>query len=327
MNQARGREKPPLLRSDWGGDGARRTALAEPARVLQFMMDLQRKRFSLLRISLWTILVLAILFIAPLGARALWWMNQDGAAQSWSRADWSSAGILPPPEEASEALIRVYAARTGRWRGIVAHHSWIVVKEEGAARYSRFDKVGWGSPIRTDGWSPDGRWFSHPPETIVAIDGEAAAHLIPRIRAAVAAYPWRGRRDYRAWPGPNSNTFVAHVLAEVPELRAALPPTALGKDWTAQGLHFGPTISGTGLRLSFGGYAGLAVGWIEGLELNILGLVAGIDLRHAGIKLPGWGNLRLIPPADAGARLSQPVASKTETARELSPRAENSIAR
>jgi hypothetical protein len=36
-----------------------------------------------------------------------------------------------------EALIRVYAARTVRWRGIFAVHSWIVVKERGASHYTR----------------------------------------------------------------------------------------------------------------------------------------------------------------------------------------------
>ena len=33
--------------------------------------------------------------------------------------------------------------------------------------------------------------------------------LIPRIGAAVEGYAWRHCGDYRAWPGPNSNTFVA----------------------------------------------------------------------------------------------------------------------
>jgi hypothetical protein len=49
-----------------------------------------------------------------------------------------------------------YAARVGRWRGIFAHHSWIVVKERNGARYTRYDKVGWGRPVRTDGWPATG---------------------------------------------------------------------------------------------------------------------------------------------------------------------------
>ena len=114
----------------------------------------------------------------------------------------------------------------GRWRGIFAHHSWIVVKEEGASRYTRYDKVGWGRPVRTDGWPPDGRWFGTRRSSSCAIEGEEAERLIPKIREAVTRYPYRGWGDYRAWPGPNSNTFVAYVMREVPELGAALPPTA-----------------------------------------------------------------------------------------------------
>jgi hypothetical protein len=36
-------------------------------------------------------------------------------------------------------LIRVYAARTLRWRGIFAVHTWIVFKENGESRYVRYD--------------------------------------------------------------------------------------------------------------------------------------------------------------------------------------------
>ena len=56
-------------------------------------------------------------------------------------------------------------------------------------------------------------------------DAEAA---IPRIRAAVASYRYAGR--YRVWPGPNSNTFAAHVIRDA-RLGCALPPHALGKDF------------------------------------------------------------------------------------------------
>jgi len=111
----------------------------------------------------------------------------------------------------------------------------------------------------------------------------------------VAAYPYRGFGDYRAWPGPNSNTFIAHVLSRVPALQAALPPTAIGKDWHPAGEILGLTPSRTGVQLSLGGYAGLTLGWIEGVEVNFLGLVAGFDLRRPALKLPGWGRIGLSP--------------------------------
>lgn len=230
-----------------------------------------------------------VLFLLPLGLHALHRYHQ-GWASSWGSADWSSTGILPAARPDAPALVRVYAARTGRWRGIFAVHSWIVVKDRGG-RYERFDKVGWGSPIRRNGYAPDARWFGNEPELVYAADGAAAEALIPKLRAAIDAYAYARAGDYRLWPGPNSNTFVAAVLAQVPEIDAVLPPNAIGKDYPADGRWIGTTPSGTGLRVTLAGYIGLTVGWLEGLEINILGAVAGLDLRRPALKLPGWGRV------------------------------------
>jgi hypothetical protein len=241
------------------------------------------------------LLVIIVLFLVPLASHALWWFTRVEAAASWRQADWTSANLLPAPSTRPDAMVHVYAARVGRWRGIFAHHTWIVVKEPGATRYTRYDKVGWGSPVRTDGWPADGRWFGNAPQLILAIEGKEAARLIPQIRKAVADYPYRGFGDYRAWPGPNSNTFVAYVMRRVPELSAALPPTAIGKDWRPTDNFIGWTPSRTGVSVSLAGYAGLSLGWVEGLEVNFLGLVAGLDIRRPAIKLPGWGRLGFAP--------------------------------
>jgi hypothetical protein len=239
------------------------------------------------------VVILLLVFIVPLALRVAWWTVRDDLPGSWGSADWSSAGLLPSPAAHPEAMVHVYAARVGRWRGIVAHHAWIVVKEAGAPRYTRFDKVGWGSPVRTNGWPADGRWFGNMPGLVASLEGEAAERLIPRLRAAVAEYPYRGYGDYRAWPGPNSNTFIAHVLRSAPELDAVLPPTALGKDWRPLDDWLTLTPSGTGVSVSLGGYAGLTVGWVEGVEVILFGAVAGVDLRRPALKVPFWGRFGL----------------------------------
>jgi len=94
------------------------------------------------------------------------------------------------------------------------------------------------------------------------------------------------------WPGPNSNTFIAAVLRAVPELGAILPSNAIGRDYRPLP-YVGFTDSGTGIEASLWGVLGIKLGWIEGVELNVLGLVAGLDLRRPGIKLPGFGTLGL----------------------------------
>jgi hypothetical protein len=248
-----------------------------------------RPRGGRRRLALVLFLILFALPIA-LSAGAYW---VDRSVPNWMTADRSSAGLLPAPAEHREAIVRVFAARTVRWRGIFATHTWIVVKEAGAARYDRFDYTAWGEPIRTNGFTPDGRWFGRDPEVVFAADGETAAAAIPKIRAAIAAYAHRRIGDYRAWPGPNSNTFVAAVLASVPDLRASLPPTAIGKDYPYDGRWLGTAIGGLGVRLTLGGYLGFTAGWFEGLELNLLGAVLGIDIRRPAIKLPGIGRIGL----------------------------------
>ncbi len=185
----------------------------------------------------------------------------------------------------------MFAAQTVRWRGIFAVHCWIVLKPAGAGSYTRYDYTAWGEPIRMNGFEPDGRWFGRAPQVVFAADGAAAAALIPRMQAAVRNYAWRNLGDYQAWPGPNSNTFVAAVVGAVPEMGIVLPPTAIGKDFPYDGRWLRRTYSGLGFHLTLGGYAGLTVGWVEGIEVNILGGVAGIDVRRPAVKLPGLGRI------------------------------------
>jgi Protein of unknown function (DUF3750) len=238
------------------------------------------------------VFILLLLLFVPIGVSALKYVWGDRSVD-WQSADRSSAGLLPAPADHPDALVRVFAARTVRWRGIFAVHTWIVIKAQNAARYTRYDYTAWGEPIRVNGFAADGRWFGDAPETVAAADGDAAASMIPRIESAIANYKLRADGDYRAWPGPNSNTFVAAVMSAVPELRLAMPPTAIGKDFPYGGEYIGWTPSGTGIRATLGGYLGLTIGWVEGFEFNFLGAVVGIDVRRPAIKLPGLGRLGL----------------------------------
>ncbi len=208
-------------------------------------------------------------------------------------ADRSSAGLLPAPSEHPDALIRIYAARTVRWRGIFAVHTWIVVKQRGASQFIRYDYTAWGDPIRVNGFAADGRWFGALPEAVVSIDGQEAEKLIPKIQSVIETYRFRANGDYSPWPGPNSNTFVQAILDAVPELGVVLPPTAIGKDYPYRGNWYGFTPSHTGVFITLGGYLGATVGWIEGIELNFFGGVLGLDIRRPALKFPGIGRLGL----------------------------------
>ncbi len=231
-----------------------------------------------------------LIFLLPLVAHAAWWLAHD-PAHAWNEADWSSARLLPAPARSPDAMIHVYAARVGRWRGVFADHTWIVLKEKGASTYTRYDKTFWGSPVKTNGWAPDARWYGHTPRLVGAVVGKAAEDMIPNIRRAVARYPHGKPGGYHVWPGPNSNSFVAHVLRAVPETGIAMPSTAIGKDFRTDGWLVGRSPSGTGYEVSLFGLASVTAGRAEGLEISILGLTVGIDVRRPALKLPGFGRI------------------------------------
>jgi hypothetical protein len=176
-----------------------------------------------------------LVYLLPISISALLY-RLDGTGGGWRTADRSSAGLLPLPAQHKDALVRIFSAKTVRWRGIVASHSWIVFKPADAPSYTRYDYTAWSRlPIRINGFEPDGRWFGHTPQIVFGADGDTAAALIPKIRAAIAGYAWRNEGDYIAWPGPNSNTFIAAIMDAVPEMQASLPPTAIGKDYPYDG--------------------------------------------------------------------------------------------
>ena len=235
-----------------------------------------------------------LIFLAPILARAALYAIGN-APRSYRDADWSSTGLLPAARDYKPARVIVFTGLTGAWKGIFSVHSWVVLKPENATRWTRYDVVGWGEALRTNNWPPDGRWYGNTPVMIADVSGAEAETLIPKIEAVAKDYAYARAGDYRIFPGPNSNSFTAAVLRAVPELGVALPPNAVGRDFR-NGFYAGRTDSGTGVELNLNGYAGIKVGWIEGVEVNLLGLVAGLDLRHPAIKLPGYGRIGVESP-------------------------------
>ena len=95
------------------------------------------------------------------------------------------------------------------------------------------------------------------------------------------------------WPGPNSNTFVAWIARQFPQLEIELPPTAVGKDFLGRGFEVMRTPSGTGWQFTYAGYVGAALGLREGVELHLLGATLGLDPEELAIKLPSIGKVGL----------------------------------
>ena len=244
------------------------------------------------RLVLWPLAILALLLCGPLLSVAF---GRASLAGDWRHATQRSTGLAPDPSGHPEAIVPVYASRTVGWRGAYSDHTWLAAKPAGAQRFTRYEVIGWnGGAGRSvisvsDGRAADAEWFGAVPRLLRDVRGSEATAIIAKLPGAVASYPYG--TTYHAWPGPNSNTFVAHLGREIPELRMTMPSTAIGKDFLPVDRMVTATPSGTGTQFSLLGVLGVLYGTDEGIELNVLGLVTGIDIRHPAVKLPGLGRV------------------------------------
>ncbi|NBV05694.1 MAG: DUF3750 domain-containing protein [Proteobacteria bacterium] len=229
---------------------------------------------------------------------ALIYFNPKAGKNSWDKANRDSANLVPLAAESLEAQVQIYSAKAYSWRGKFSQHTWIATKEKNADSYLIHFVVLWGTYFGSDGVVvtqrdlPDRRWFDAEPKIIFSASGIAAEKLIPQIYQAVEKYPYQ--KLYRAYPGPNSNTFVSFVIRSIPDLKVALPSNAIGKDWLCdkKGVKFfALSESKTGVEFSVYGIFGFTLGLVEGVEINLLGLNYGIDFLHPAIKLPGVGRI------------------------------------
>ena len=128
--------------------------------------------------------------------------------------------LAPDPALVREAVVQVYGARTLGAKGLFGVHTWVAVKPTDAPEWTIYEVIGWrmyagrsGLSI-SDSGAPDAEWYGAKPTLLEDIRGERAAAIIARLPGAAASYP--STTAYSAWPGPNSNTFVAHVARAAP---------------------------------------------------------------------------------------------------------------
>jgi hypothetical protein len=233
------------------------------------------------RLALYAVVVTAVTVAAS-------WTN---ARSDWRTASREPVGLAPDPVDTKEAVVQVYGARAVGAKGLFGVHTWVAVKPAQAQEWTVYEVVGWRlrwsqSAVVVHSRAPDARWFGSEPELYADRRGQGVDELIDRISKAARTYPYGA--EYRAWPGPNSNTFTAWIARAVPELELDLPATAIGKDYLGSSI-VGVAPSGSGLQLSLGGVFGLAVSAVEGLEFNVLGLNFGIGPN--GVKLPMVGRV------------------------------------
>jgi hypothetical protein len=171
-----------------------------------------------------TLIALAVLGLAGCSSR------------DWRTASREPAGIAPDPAVTREAVLQIYGARAWGWRGWFAIHTWIAVKPTDAPSYTVYDVVGWrqrhGSPVLgIEKGPPDRYWYGAKPRLLKQFRGDGVDRLIAMVDKTARSYPWPN--TYRAFPGPNSNTFTAWVAQQVPELDLKLPFSAIGSGYAS----------------------------------------------------------------------------------------------
>jgi hypothetical protein len=221
--------------------------------------------------------------------------------QSWRNADQSSAGFAPSPAVSQEAVVQVYVARVVRWRGIFAVHPWVSIKPKGADAYTVYQVLGWRARrnqlvVVANEDVPDRHWFGNKPDLLVDLRGAAAEAVIDPVLKAIESYPFAD--SYSQWPGPNSNTFIAHIGRQVPGLRLNLPATAIGKDYLGKTSFVAKAPSGTGYQLSLFGLFGVLLAWEEGLEINVLTFNLGFNPFKLHAKFPFIGSAGITLPEE-----------------------------
>ena len=152
----------------------------------------------------------------------------------WRTASRESAGIAPDPATTNDAILHVYGADAWGWRGLFAIHTWIAAKRTGESSYTVYDVVGWRSyrghsVLRIFRDIPDRYWYGAKPRILKAFRGSGTDELIEAVDRAARTYPWK--TTYKAFPGPNSNTFTAWIAKQVPELNLSLPFSAIGSGY------------------------------------------------------------------------------------------------
>lgn len=235
-----------------------------------------------------TSLILILIFGGPLLVIAKGKINFDA---DYKTANRNSSKIAPNPDDHKEAIIQAYSARAFSWRGAFAVHTWISVKEKDAKNYTVYQVLGWKtyqglSAVDARQDIPDRVWFDQDPDLLLDIRGERAQKLISQIDKAVHSYP--KAKEYVLWPGPNSNSFIAYVGRQVPDLGLALPSNAVGKDFLITNKFFARAPSATGYQFSLFGLFGILIAKKEGVEINLLGLVYGIKFSPFKLIFPGF---------------------------------------
>ncbi|MFT4710272.1 MAG: hypothetical protein ACI9D0_000074 [Bacteroidia bacterium] len=194
------------------------------------------------------------------------------------------------------------------WYTRLAEHAWIDIKDGDSDSWRRLEVTDQASGVEMNSISEVAavdpkRWKNRVSvlETLTGAEAREAIPILLRLAESEADFghssyirhsenSWSASysspkdRAYRAWPGPNSNTFVTALVEGTPGLHAELHHNSIGKDYPRI-FRAGVTSAGWGLEADTG-YLGLGVGLRQGIEVHFLGFTAGVGFWPPALKVP-----------------------------------------
>jgi hypothetical protein len=190
----------------------------------------------------------------------------------------------PPP---AEPVVQLRCGPLPDGLGYVAVHYWFDAFDPDEGQWHRWelwqeaDRGGtsWGH-VHRDLLSARAGVNGIPPQVMAEWRGREALDL----QAALADSPDYPNRDrYLAWPGPNSNTYIAWVLRRA-GVSADLDPRGIGKDYLGtDGVALTTTRTGVQAETSL---LGLKAGVLDGVEVHFLCFTLGLDTWPPAVKTP-----------------------------------------
>jgi hypothetical protein len=215
-----------------------------------------------------------------------------------------SACAYPTPSEIpmeSDWIVMVKSHRVSERKpfpATLAQHCFFDLKKGGEDRWMRIYVAGAEQGLvlehicRKDAYADilDGRAV----KVLKMITGDKARRIVPVLEKRAERYEDRKPEDYRAWPGPNSNTFIACIIRCVPSLKAELHHNAVGKDY-ARIAKVAKTTSKTGIAVDTP-VLGFAVALREGVEVHFIQMTFGVSLFPPALKIPVLPRIGLYHP-------------------------------
>jgi hypothetical protein len=184
-------------------------------------------------------------------------------------------------------MVQLRYATLPRWLRPMAVHYWFAVLDVTLRQWHRWEvwqaKNAGGQSIghiHYDRRHPDCGVGGGVYRLAAQWDGQAAQEICA-VLARVDHYPHWNR--YRAWPGPNSNTFVAWVLREA-GIDYSLDPRAIGKDY--MGLLGARRSSRPLCGQLETPLFGVKISLRKSVEVHLLGLTCGLRWSPLAVSTP-----------------------------------------